>query len=315
MFQKLRNPIIFQGSLKKNNYFEGWYYKMVTHDKKYTLALIPGISLNKIHSHAFIQVFLTNNSHLVHSYFEFDVHDFKAQKNPFLLNISNQYFSDTYIDINLKNNDISLTGHLHFSNHVRINTSILSPSIMGFFSYFKMMECYHGVVSMTHDVAGKININNTEVDFTNGKSYIEKDWGRSFPQAYVWMQSNHFKDNHTALMFSYATIPFYGLRFKGLIASLIFQKKEYRFATYNFSKIIKKEIYDNQVYFLIKKGKYKLEIKASNKDTISLASPRNGRMIESIKEGLSGEIQIKLYKKKQLIYEDSTSNAGLEIMM
>ena len=70
MFQKINNPIIFQGSLKKKNYFEGWYYKMVSADKNYSLALIPGISLNKDNSHVFIQVFLTyKNTELNHKKF------------------------------------------------------------------------------------------------------------------------------------------------------------------------------------------------------------------------------------------------------
>ncbi|MCK7537696.1 MAG: tocopherol cyclase family protein [Marinilabiliales bacterium] len=30
-------------------------------------------------------------------------------------------------------------------------------------------------------------------DFSGGRGYIEKDWGHSFPSAYVWMQSNHFQ--------------------------------------------------------------------------------------------------------------------------
>ena len=44
------------------------------------------------------------------------------------------------------------------------------------------MECYHGIVSMDHTVNGLIEINNEKIDFSEGRGYIEKDWGRSFPQ-------------------------------------------------------------------------------------------------------------------------------------
>jgi len=37
-------------------------------------------------------------------------------------------------------------------------------------------------------------------------------------------------------------------------------------------------------------------------------------MIEQIKEGLSGNIHIKLYRKKVLILEDTGLHAGIEIM-
>jgi hypothetical protein len=38
-------------------------------------------------------------------------------------------------------------------------------------------------------------------------------------------------------------------------------------------------------------------------------------MSQTIKEGLSGTIDIKLYKKGLLIYEDTGYQAGIEIMM
>lgn len=48
--------MLFQGHLKKKHYFEGWYFKQVTGDLLYTVAIIPGISIVKNDPHAFIQV-------------------------------------------------------------------------------------------------------------------------------------------------------------------------------------------------------------------------------------------------------------------
>ena len=45
MLRKIRYPILFQGNLKKKNYFEGWYYKQVSKDEKEVISFIPGISL------------------------------------------------------------------------------------------------------------------------------------------------------------------------------------------------------------------------------------------------------------------------------
>jgi len=41
------NPEIFQGKFKSKNYFEGWYYKIVSKDEKNSFAFIPGIALTK----------------------------------------------------------------------------------------------------------------------------------------------------------------------------------------------------------------------------------------------------------------------------
>ena len=318
MLNKIKNPIIFQGKLSKKAYFEGWYYKMVSKNRKYTLAIIPGISLNKEDSHAFIQVFLTETNNdvpkLQTAYVRFKKEEFIINNNPFHLQVGNNYFTKNHLDLSIKSKDLNLMGKLYFTNQQSLKKSIFSPSIMGFFAYFPFMECYHGVISMNHKVKGTLMIANKNIDFS-GKGYIEKDWGKSFPSKYVWMQSNHFKNKDTAFMFSHATIPFIGLNFNGLIANLVIENKEYRFATYNNAKIKEVKIKNNSVEYKIKKQKFTLYIKAFSEETKSLASPKRGLMNQTIKEGLSGSIHLKLYKNKKLIYQDIGSNAGLEIMM
>jgi len=281
MFRKIKNPILFQGSLKKKNYFEGWYYKIVSHDLSYSLAIIPGVSVNKENPHAFIQLFITNKKgDLKTRYLTYDIKDFLTEDNPFSLSIENNRFSVDSIDLLIDDQEISLNGNLHFSNQIKIKTSFFSPSIMGFFSYFKFMECYHGVISMNHSIEGKLNIDGEIIDFSGGLGYIEKDWGKSFPKEYVWMQCNHFKTEDTSFMFSEALIPFFGLRFKGLIVNLVVNNQEYRFATYNSSKVKVKDILSNQVYYEIKKGKQRLIVTAINGKTTSLQSPKEKQYLD-----------------------------------
>jgi hypothetical protein len=316
MFRKINNSILFQGSLRNKNYFEGWYYKMVSSDGSCSIAFIPGISLTKHHSHAFIQVFVTNaNADLKTIYLEFDKSDFNVNDSPFELCIQQNIFTEHGIDILIENDDLNIQGKLKFSGNTNIETSWFSPSIMGFFAFFTFMECYHGVVNMSHKLEDNLNIDGKSLNFSGGKGYIEKDWGKSFPSEYVWMQSNHFNNGGTSFMFSEAIIPFKAFHFNGLIVNLIIDGKEYRFATYNGSKVNAKAIKSNSVYYEIKKGKLKLIVEAVNENTISLSSPKNGAMIQSIKEGLSGIIKLQLFENNNLIYQDSGTHAGLEIMM
>lgn len=316
--KKIIHPEFFQGNKKKKNYFEGWYYKTVSQDGKYTLAFIPGISLNDLDPHAFIQVFISkqldHDTHLESHYFRFEQQDFAYGYDQFYVSIKDNYFSKESLKINLFNDKIHLKGDISLEGITPIKKSLFIPNIMGFFGYFNFMECYHGVVSMTHLLHGKLALNDEVISFENGKGYIEKDWGKSFPRAYVWLQSNHFKNERTSLMFSYADIPFLGFYFKGLIANLRYEGREYRFATYNFARVKKEIIEPRKVYYELKKGFYRLEIEGVSHDEIDLASPRNGQMIESIKEGLSGHIKIKFYHKNKLIFEDTGEHAGIEIM-
>lgn len=316
--KKLIYPEFFQGNKKKDRYFEGWYYKLVSADEQTTLAFIPGISKNKQDPHVFIQVFISQKKdehvYLKTTYFRFHTNDFSYGHDVFFVKIKDNYFSKTHININLSQDDVTIKGSLKIDGITPIKRSLFMPNIMGFFGYFNFMECYHGVISMTHRLSGNLMYNQRTLSFDNAKGYIEKDWGVSFPRAYVWLQSNHFKNEHTSLMFSYADIPFLGFYFKGLIANLFYQGKEYRFATYNNARVLKEHIVDKTVSYTLKKGRYRLIIEAKSTTEIALASPKNGSMISQIKEGLSGMIHIQLFDKKQLIYEDVGLHAGIEIM-
>ncbi|MDD4000105.1 MAG: tocopherol cyclase family protein [Bacilli bacterium] len=307
-------PMKFKGKNKKNNYFEGWYYKCVSKDETTTLSLIPGISLNKDNPHSFIQVILNNNE-IKTTYLEFEISDFNYNYQTNILSVQDNHFAIDYFDIDYSDDDFEIKGKVKLKNHKPIKTSIFSPSIMGFFQYLPLMECTHEVVSMNHDLLGMITINGKSYDFCNGKGYIEKDYGRGFPSEYVWLQSNHFSQERVSLMFSYAIIPYLGFKFKGFIVNLIIEDKEYRFATYNFSKIKIIEREKNFISFMIKKSKYSLFIKAKNKNTIALAAPKEGKMDNFIKEGLSGEVEVIFKHKDKVIFEDKGIRCGIEIML
>lgn len=311
------NPILFQGYKKKNRYFEGWYYKMVSADERYKVAFIPGISYAKDQSHSFIQVFISHKNAikpLKTAYFRFETTDFAYLNEPFQVSVGGQIFRKDQVSIDLKNSIMSVQGDLSIHKITPIERTLWQPNIMGPFGYLNFMECYHGVVSLTSPLSGALMIDGELVSFEGGKGYIEKDWGKSFPRAYVWMQTNHFTDENTSLMFSYADIPFLGFYFKGLICTLYYNHEEYRFATYNFSKVKVEEISPKRVFYVLKKGRYTLHIEAIQEDQIELASPVDGAMTHTIKEGLSGRVHVKLFDRSKLVYEDTGFEAGIEIM-
>jgi hypothetical protein len=307
---------MFQGKLNKKQYFEGWYFKFLSFDKKHSIALIPGVSLNQNDSHAFIQVFITNHEKktIKTYYIRYDIHSFIYSHDSFYIKIDKNEFSLDKINLNINQDDLSLTGCLSMDHHSQLKSTLYQPNIMGPFAYMPFMECYHGIVSMDSNVLGKLNYKQTEINFSQTNAYIEKDYGKSFPKKYIWLQSNHFNTKKSSIMFSYASIPFLGLNFKGLIVNVYVQGKHHIFSTYNFSKIVYKEIKDNFVHFIIKKRAYRLEIKAHQQDSVHLKSPHQGEMINEIKEGLSGYIEVKLSCDKEILLEDIGYFAGIEIM-
>lgn len=315
---KIFNPEIYQGDKQTNRYFEGWYFKLVTKDQKYNIAFIPGISLNQDDRHSFIQVFVTSNIYNVPTlktyYLRFQASSFKYSTTKFEVTIGDNFFSAHSLRLKIDEPDLKLDGQIMLSKLNPIKKSLLSPSIMGFFAYIPKMECYHGVISMSHELKGSLNINKQLIDLSGGKGYLEKDWGRSFPRGYVWVQSNHFSKDNTSFMFSYADIPFLGFYFKGLICNLQIDNKEYRFATYNFAKVVEEKISRNKARYVLKRFNYRLELEANIAETTELPSPKNGKMNQTIKEGLMGEVHLKLFYKDKLIFEDHGYSSGVEIM-
>ena len=178
------------------------------------------------------------------------------------------------------------------------------------------LECYHGVISLNHMTNGNIKIQDKNIELNGGKGYIEKDFGTSFPEKYIWIQSNDFKCDKVSLMCSIAKIPFLHTSFSGLIAILYVHGKEYRFATYNFSKIKKICKSQSGVLIVIQNKKYKLVIKALYKDGDILKAPIKGGMNRLIKECINGRVKVLLYNKRsRLIYKGIGDNCGIEIVL
>ena len=314
IINRLLNPEIFQGINKKKNYFEGWYYKIVDKDETNSFALIPGIAYDKEgKGHAFIQVI--DSIKYRTEYNKFSVSDFKYSDNSLDVSIGSNRFTKDGIDINMSNEDYPVSGHLEFYDIEPFPKTLLRPGIMGPFSYVPFMECYHGVVNIHHKIKGELIINNKLVDFTHGYGYIEKDWGRSFPKWWVWIQSNHFKEKNTSMMFSIAKIPWLGNHFTGFISFLKIKEKMYLFATYSGAKVRHLEYKDGTINILVEDKRYSLEISGEYKENGVLIAPKNGLMERKISESISSTVRVSLKDHSgNIIFEDYGQNAGLEVV-
>ncbi len=320
LFDKINNPNQFQGNLKKKNYFEGWYYKQVTADQQTSLSFIPGVSLNKQDSHSFIQYILvetdrTGKKITQTGYIRYGVDEFHVQNDPFKVQIGTSTFTEDRIYIDLEDSQFTFQGEIKLGAFHPIKCSKIQPNIMGPFAYIPKMQCYHGVISMMHELTGSLKVNDKDLNFTNGRGYIEKDWGNSFPKQYVWLHSNHFNHSEASLFFSVAHIPFYFTEFDGFICNFVLGNQEYRFATYNQSTCTIEEIGTNHVTIRLENKKARLDLHAKVLSQGKLIAPVEGKMDKTIKEGISGIIHLRLENKETgQVFEDTGLNAGVEIV-
>ncbi len=308
------NPDMYHGWGRTRNFFEGWYFKIVDATERHAYAFIPGISIGKTgDSHAFIQVL--DGKKCTTAYHRFDSQDFKPSGEIFDVRLGDNQFSTQQMRLNLEN----VKGQLSFENTIPLPKLLGAPGIMGWYSFVPFMECYHGIVSLNHTLKGELTIDGKKIDFTNGRGYIEKDWGVSFPKGWIWLQTNHFsalslaheKQNNISLLASVAHIPWLGNHFVGHLVVFWFQNKVYRFATYTGAKM-KTQLDGNHIQLSFKDAKNQLDIEATKAGTGSLVSPIHGEMTGKVNESLQAIINIRFFEKDILIFEGQGRNAGLE---
>ncbi len=304
------NKDAFQGKYNKKNYFEGWYIKFVSQNG-FAFALIPGVSIKNNKKEFFLQYI---DKQGISKYFRYKEKDINFNKDYFQVTIGDSFFSYEKATINIK--EFNLKGEFYFKNLINPRSSIYMPTIMGPFSYIPFMQCNHGLLSPSHSILGYLEKNGIRYNFDNGKGYIEKDWGSSFPEEYIWLQSNNFEDIETSFMFSLATIPFCSLEFNGFLGFIYFNRAYYVFATYTGAKIKKVEVKGDRVKIVILDRKYRLEVEGVSINKGPLSSPRKGEMTGTIHESIDGLIYIKIYDKRSnnLIYQDKGKNSGVEIV-
>ena len=262
-----------------------------------------------LNQQAFIQIL--DGKNLKTNFIKFPFDQFSSDHKRFIVDIANNQFSLEHIKLNLT----EAQGEITFEDQVPWPSTFLSPGIMGPFTFVPFMECYHGILSMDHKLSGSISIDGRSINFDGGRGYIEKDWGHSFPSAYIWMQSNHFKKEGVSIKASVAKIPWLTGAFVGFIAGLYLDGKLYQFTTYNSTKLIKSLATHELVHIIMQNKKYKLEIRAIRDHSTELAAPIHGFMDGRISESMTAQIQVQLTERKsrKVIFSDVGKHAGLEV--
>jgi tocopherol cyclase len=316
-FHSVLHPDLYHGMHKTGPFFEGWYFKLIDASQQRRWCIIPGVYIGKnpADSHAFIQVMDGGSGQS--SYQPFDFPSFVTRQDRFEVNLAGCQFSTSGIRLDISQPDLSLHGELHFGKIFPWPVSLFSPGAMGWYAWVPGMECYHGVVSLDHSLRGALEINGEQVDFTGGRGYAEKDWGKSFPRAWVWMQTNHFSRRGSSLTFSAAIIPWGKSSFDGFTAGFLTGGRLHRFATYTGAHFEEYRVSDTSVHAVLSDRSKRLEVTATRAEGGILRAPTLSQMDRRITETLSAQVQVKLTHRQgsrwPVDFEDTGLHAGLEV--
>ena len=274
-------------------YFYGYYYKCQSDTQ--TLALIAATHGDGKTRTCSVQVITEAGAWVAE--FSKEVY---AQKGS-VIKIGANRFSRRGVKVDINTQDLCIKGQIQFGPNLPLKYDIMGP-----FALVPFMECRHMVGSMEHTVNGRLTVNGVEYIFENARGYWEGDTGRSFPKEYLWTQS--FLKNSGSLMLSVADIPFPGFRFTGVIGVVLWEGKEYRFATYLGAKV--KQIERGSAY--IEQGNMGLKVSLLEAAGKALRAPSGGNMVRTIHESATCKASYKLTVGERTVFDIVTHKATFE---
>lgn len=315
----IRHPEAFHGDGVVHGYFEGWYNKIVSADRRQRWAVIPGVFRGLagdagVRDEAFVQVLdgLTGRSW----YHRFDLNEFRASDRSFDVVVGPNRFGPEGMTLDLP----QLRGRIDYTTPLEPwPVTIREPGIMGRYALVPFMECFHGVVSFGHGLAGTVAVEGVSASFDGGRGYIEKDWGKAFPAGYVWLASNHIdattgNGEDASLIASVAIIPWLGRAFRGSIIGFRHGGRLHRWTTYYRSHEKRLMIDDTHVRWSVLGPDGVLELDAERVRGGLLHAPLRTAMHQRVEETLDARIRIRhLDHDGRVLLEGVGECAGLEV--
>jgi hypothetical protein len=187
---------------------------------------------------------------------------------------------------------------------------------MDWYAYVPFMECYHGVVSLHHQLEGELRTREGErISLDGGTGYVEKDWGQAFPSAYVWVHSNTFRSSRACLVASIAVIPWLVTSFPGFIVGLWVDGTLHRFATYTGARSRRLAIDDRTVVWELESATLRLTLTAERRRGGLLHAPVRTELHKRVEETLDSRVEVRLTDRRtgEVRFEDTGECAGLEV--
>lgn len=311
-----RYPDYYQGTYKNKNYFEIWYYKISDRTSEHVIAFIPGIirGMNDHGHQSFLQILdgTTNKS----TYISYGVDSLTPYTNTSYIKLGNHEFGLKSIRLNHYDSKYQIVGELNVVDLVQWPDSALNPGSMGYLNYVPFLKWRNQVTLLYGEILGKLLINNKEVDFTGGRIYIEKMWGKNFPDDYIWVQSGDFCQPRVSFTCRIARLSILGIPRKVFFAAFYLNGVVYKFTSLQHAKIKVEQLY-NELKLTFVHHDLQLTATASYErdDYIDWRGPKNGELVLPLRHTLTGQIRVELVDlfKNKTIYSGIGETAGIEI--
>ena len=255
--------------------FKGYYIKCTTSLGE-SIAIILGMA-----DYPFIQIITKDKSYSLKTNWQFD-------------------FKQISLEFEKAKGEVSLDSFVRPRYHT-----------MGPLRFLPFLECKHTVLSMFHNISGKLIIGGKEYNFKNGRGYIEGDYGKSFPERYFWTHSFLGKlGGNSSVFASAAIIPYLGVKHTGTVCIIYHNGREYRLASYLGARIVSFE--SNKLVVLQRHKILEISVQTPIQNNRELFAPTKGKMTRVITETVQTQVRYKFTIGGKTIFDLTDNNASFE---
>ncbi len=271
----------FQGNLNNTRYFEGWYTRITNPINGNSTVVILGVCLNPKHSFGFLQWF--DSSHEVH-FKEYSIDQCTFRHDPtWSVNIGGNTLSEKQLFVN----DAGLAISVKFEHVAVLPRGIWGDGVLGPASYINALPCNHAVIGLYAMGA----LQSHQDRGTAVLAYLEKDWGKAFPEKHIWLQA-FFPGQEGSLMLAVAELNFFGVRVNVYTATLKVGEHCHLFNQYQFARMTMLQVDKESVDLTFTFKRKKLQVKARMQDSVELRSPSRGGMDGVVRESLNASVEV-----------------------
>ncbi|MBU3805138.1 MAG: tocopherol cyclase family protein [Candidatus Cellulosilyticum pullistercoris] len=303
-----KNTALNKNRTSKNR-FENWYFKLVDAKEENVLGILVEVQMTEQGTEAFLQVVGNQiNENICVSYPLESV-----QSKDTEIQIGENHLGLQQMTLNIQKGDFTLKGEISFSGHKPLKQSLWIPGLMGPYKYLPFLESYHEVLSLQHTLMGSLWLNEKQITFNEGKGYIEKDWGKAFPNVWLWAQCNHFKRKDVALMIGIARLPIFFDYYTSFAIPIYYNDQLEIFSNYNGGHIAKLYRYKGYVHLIVTQKNKILDIKIYGSDEVSCVTSRSSHMIRDVYACDTAKIEFSITENGNVIFEEVSTLCELEM--
>jgi tocopherol cyclase len=283
-------PTHLRGNFRQGNYFEGWFQKVYSAEYQASFIIIYGYATqNSLESFGFIQLLLPDGEP---RFLYFHKNEISCDPTRHVFKMGSHILSTEVIRIQCHDINIQLS--------LLKNTPIRTlKNSMGYTYYVPGLPCYHAVLNPSHQVSGIIQAGQQHYHLDNATGYLEKNWGKSFPERYFWMHAVDPKNPEISILFSRAEIKWMGLNFIRHVGHFKNDGAALDLRHFKNFQLLTSPAEQNQRLLRIGSKETQMEICIRQGKKVLFKGPTNGKLSRSIPHHADAQVDVSLSQNQK----------------